>query len=72
MACKRDLIWIDGAKRYLTPGWIAETYAKRIAEWVAANMPARRAQRHPGRQPCDPRHRLGIPSHDYEVAVTGQ
>jgi esterase/lipase len=40
-APKRDLIWIEGAKHYLTPGWIAETYAKRIAEWMGENMPAR-------------------------------
>jgi fermentation-respiration switch protein FrsA (DUF1100 family) len=40
-APKRDLIWIEGAKHYLTPGWIAETYAKRITEWVGADMPAR-------------------------------
>jgi alpha-beta hydrolase superfamily lysophospholipase len=40
-APRRDLVWIEGAKHYLTPGWIAEAYAKRIADWVAATMPAR-------------------------------
>ena len=38
-APKRDLIWVEGAKHYLTPGWIAEIYAKRIAEWLAATVP---------------------------------
>jgi esterase/lipase len=38
-APKRDLIWVEGAKHYLTPGWIAESYASKIAQWVSANMP---------------------------------
>ena len=38
-APKRDIIWVEGASHYLTPGWIAETYAKKIADWVSTNMP---------------------------------
>jgi hypothetical protein len=38
-APKRDLIWVGGAKHYLTPGWIAESYGSKIAQWVLANMP---------------------------------
>ena len=38
-APKREIIWVEGASHYLTPGWIAETYAKRIAEWGSKNTP---------------------------------
>jgi len=37
---QRDLIWVPGASHYLTPGPIAEAYAKNIARWLAKNMPA--------------------------------
>jgi len=37
---KRELIWIEGAKHYLTPGWIADTIGKTVADWVSANLPA--------------------------------
>jgi esterase/lipase len=36
----KDLIWVEGAVHYLRSGWIAETYAQRIAEWVGRHMPA--------------------------------
>lgn len=36
----KDLIWVDGAVHYLRSGWIAETYAERIAAWVSRHMPA--------------------------------
>jgi len=36
----KDLIWVEGAVHYLRSGWIAETYAERIAEWVGRRMPA--------------------------------
>lgn len=39
-APKREIVWVEGAAHYMTPGWIAETYARIIAEWVAKNMPA--------------------------------
>jgi esterase/lipase len=35
----KDLISVEGAGHYLRSGWIAETYAQRIAEWVARHMP---------------------------------
>jgi len=35
----KDLIWVEGAVHYLRSGWIAETYAQRIAEWVGRHMP---------------------------------
>jgi pimeloyl-ACP methyl ester carboxylesterase len=38
---QRDLIWVEGASHYLTPGPIAEAYARRITEWLKRNMPAR-------------------------------
>jgi pimeloyl-ACP methyl ester carboxylesterase len=39
---QRDLIWISGASHYLTPGPIAEAYAKSIASWLGKNMPQAR------------------------------
>jgi pimeloyl-ACP methyl ester carboxylesterase len=39
---QRDLVWISGASHYLTPGPIAEAYAKSIASWLVKNMPAAR------------------------------
>ncbi len=41
-APKRDLIWVPGATHYLQPGWIAETYGRIMAEWIAENMPLKR------------------------------
>jgi pimeloyl-ACP methyl ester carboxylesterase len=38
-APKRDLLWVDGAGHFLTPGPIAETYAEKITEWLVTNMP---------------------------------
>ena len=37
---QRDLIWVPGASHYLTPGPIAEAYAKNITAWLVKNMPA--------------------------------
>lgn len=37
---QRDLIWVKGASHYLTPGHLAESYARPIADWIAKNMPA--------------------------------
>jgi pimeloyl-ACP methyl ester carboxylesterase len=39
---ERNLIWISGASHYLTPGPIAEAYAKSITKWLVKNMPAAR------------------------------
>ena len=41
---QRDLIWVPGASHYLTPGPLAEAYAKSITEWLVKNMPASRRQ----------------------------
>ncbi len=38
-APKRDLIWVEGARHYLTPGWIAEAFAREVAKWIGVNMP---------------------------------
>lgn len=35
----RDLIWVEGASHYLTPGGIAESYAGKLADWIIKNMP---------------------------------
>lgn len=35
---QRDLIWVSGASHYLTPGSIAEAYARKIADWLVKNM----------------------------------
>ncbi len=37
---QRDLIWVAGASHYLTPGPLAEAYAKSITGWLVKNMPA--------------------------------
>jgi pimeloyl-ACP methyl ester carboxylesterase len=37
---QRDLIWVPGASHYLTPGPIAEAYAKGVTGWLVKNMPA--------------------------------
>jgi pimeloyl-ACP methyl ester carboxylesterase len=36
---QRDLIWVEGASHYLTPGGIAESYARHLADWIIRNMP---------------------------------
>lgn len=38
-APSRELVWVDGADHWLTPGWIAERYAEIIAGWTARIMP---------------------------------
>jgi len=37
----RELIWVEGAGHYLTPGKIAEDYAAAIAAWLPKAMPVR-------------------------------
>lgn len=37
---QRDLVWVKGASHYLTPGPLAESYARPIADWLVKNMPA--------------------------------
>ena len=37
---QRDLIWVPGASHYLTPGPIADAYAKNVTAWLVKNMPA--------------------------------
>ncbi len=37
---QRDLVWVPGASHYLTPGPLAEAYAKKITDWLVKNMPA--------------------------------
>ena len=37
---QRDLIWVKGASHYLTPGPLAESYARLTADWLVKNMPA--------------------------------
>jgi pimeloyl-ACP methyl ester carboxylesterase len=41
---QRDLIWVPGASHYLTPGPIAEAYARNISDWLVKNMPTRPRQ----------------------------
>ena len=41
-APKRDMVWVPGATHYLQLGWIAETYGRIMAEWIAENMPVKR------------------------------
>lgn len=36
---RRDLVWVEGASHYLTPGVIAESYAEKLADWIIENMP---------------------------------
>jgi pimeloyl-ACP methyl ester carboxylesterase len=37
---QRDLVWVKGASHYLTPGPLAESYARQTVEWLARNFPA--------------------------------
>ena len=39
-APQRDLVWVEGASHYLTPGVIADSYAAKLAQWIIKNMPA--------------------------------
>ena len=36
---QRELIWVKGAGHYLTPGKIAESYARHLAYWITRQMP---------------------------------
>ena len=37
---QRDLIWVKGASHYLTPGSLAESYARLTVDWLMKNFPA--------------------------------
>jgi len=37
---QRDLAWVKGASHFLTPGPLAEAYARQTTEWLVKNMPA--------------------------------
>ena len=37
---QRDLIWVKGASHYLTPGPLAESYARLSVDWLVRNFPA--------------------------------
>ena len=37
---QRDLVWVKGASHYLTPGPLAEAYAKQTVDWLVKNFPA--------------------------------
>jgi pimeloyl-ACP methyl ester carboxylesterase len=37
---QRDLVWVKGASHYLTPGPLAESYAKLTVDWLVKNFPA--------------------------------
>jgi dipeptidyl aminopeptidase/acylaminoacyl peptidase len=37
---QRDLVWVKGASHYLSPGPLAEAYARQTTEWIVKNMPA--------------------------------
>lgn len=37
---QRDLIWVKGASHYLTPGLLAESYARLTVDWLVKNAPA--------------------------------
>jgi pimeloyl-ACP methyl ester carboxylesterase len=37
---QRDLIWVKGASHYLTPGPLAESYARLTLDWLVRNFPA--------------------------------
>jgi esterase/lipase len=39
-APKRDIVWVEGASHYLTPGAIAANYAKAVVDWVTRAAPA--------------------------------
>ena len=36
---QRDLVWVKGANHFLTPGPLAESYARPIADWLVKNFP---------------------------------
>ncbi len=36
---QRDLIWVKGASHYLTPGPLAESYARLTVDWLVRNFP---------------------------------
>jgi pimeloyl-ACP methyl ester carboxylesterase len=38
-APQRDLVWVKGASHYLTPGPLAEAYARQTVEWLLKNFP---------------------------------
>jgi pimeloyl-ACP methyl ester carboxylesterase len=37
---QRDLIWVKGASHFLTPGPLAESYARLTTDWLVKNFPA--------------------------------
>lgn len=37
---QRDLVWVKGASHYLTPGPLAESYARLAVDWLLKNFPA--------------------------------
>ena len=37
---QRDLIWVKGASHFLTPGPLAESYARLTTDWLVKNVPA--------------------------------
>jgi pimeloyl-ACP methyl ester carboxylesterase len=37
---QRDLIWVTGASHYLTPGPLAESFARLTVDWLLKNFPA--------------------------------
>jgi esterase/lipase len=37
---QRDLVWVKGASHYLTPGPLAEAYARQTVEWLLKTFPA--------------------------------
>lgn len=37
---QRDLVWVKGASHYLTPGPLAQSYARLTVEWLVRNFPA--------------------------------
>ncbi|HEV3481332.1 MAG TPA: alpha/beta fold hydrolase [Candidatus Acidoferrales bacterium] len=39
-APQRDLIWVKGASHYLTPGPLAQSYARLTVDWLVRNFPA--------------------------------
>ncbi len=39
-AVSRDLLWVGGARHYLTPGVIAEGFARETAAWLKRRLPA--------------------------------
>jgi dipeptidyl aminopeptidase/acylaminoacyl peptidase len=39
-SARRDLVWVKGASHYLTPGPLAESYAKLTVDWLVRNFPA--------------------------------